>query len=88
MTPREIACVAATLGISDLQAECLIDAQTYKRMGNTALAMAEIAQAAADNLLMWRDAWAREARKQDCTWQEIGDALGLTRQAAQQRYAS
>lgn len=28
----------------------------------------------------------REARDNGSTWQEIGDALGVTRQAAQQRY--
>ena len=27
----------------------------------------------------------REAKKSGCTWQQIGDALGVSRQAAQQR---
>jgi len=28
----------------------------------------------------------RRAREQNCSWKEIGDALGMSRQAAQQRF--
>jgi len=30
--------------------------------------------------------WVRVARDAGATWQEVGDALGVTRQAAQQRF--
>jgi hypothetical protein len=30
--------------------------------------------------------WVQKARDAGASWQQIGDALGVTRQAAQQRY--
>jgi hypothetical protein len=41
-----------------------------------------IAQVAAENLRTWIDI----ARKKGATWTEVGDAIGMSRQAAQQRY--
>jgi hypothetical protein len=41
-----------------------------------------IAQAANENLR----AWVGIARKKGATWEQIGDALGMSRQAAHQRY--
>ena len=32
--------------------------------------------------------WVREARDQGVTWQAIGDALGITHQAARQRFGT
>lgn len=40
-----------------------------------------------DNLLLWQRAIAKAARDGGATWQEIGEALGISRQAAQQRLA-
>lgn len=42
----------------------------------------QLTRAASDLL----GATARSARQSDCTWQEIGDAAGVTRQAAFQRF--
>lgn len=42
---------------------------------------------AAQDELMFRTAlWARKARAAGSSWSEIGEALGMTKQAAQQRF--
>jgi hypothetical protein len=38
------------------------------------------------NLRTFQRSLARAARADGCTWQEIGQALGVTKQAAQQRF--
>jgi Clp amino terminal domain, pathogenicity island component len=54
-----------------------------RRIEAAALLRREIEQVS-DELL---DHFVNEARSAGCTWTQIGDALGVTRQAAQQRHA-
>lgn len=48
-----------------------------------ALAAANSARKVADNWIAWM---ADEAKNSGASWQQIGDALGVTRQAAQMRF--
>jgi hypothetical protein len=50
---------------------------------SSAAALKDQIEGLADDLL---DHFVKAARKQGCTWTQIGDALGVTRQAAQQRH--
>ena len=49
------------------------------------LGLVRIVERAAE---MVRKVIVQEARDEGITWQEIGDALGVTKQAAQQRYGN
>jgi Clp amino terminal domain, pathogenicity island component len=51
---------------------------------SAAAAIKDQIEALGDELL---DHFVKEARDQGCSWTQIGDALGVTRQAAQQRHA-
>jgi hypothetical protein len=50
---------------------------------SAAAALKDQIEAVGDELL---DHFVKEARAQGCSWTQIGDALGVTRQAAQQRH--
>jgi hypothetical protein len=50
---------------------------------STAAALKDQIEGLADDLL---DHFVKGAREQGCSWTQIGDALGVTRQAAQQRH--
>lgn len=50
---------------------------------SAAAALKDQIEALSDELL---DHFVKEARDQGCSWTQIGDALGVTRQAAQQRH--
>jgi hypothetical protein len=62
-----------------------VDAGTDDPLGrvSAAAAIKDQIEALGDELL---DHFVKEARDQGCSWTQIGEALGVTRQAAQQRH--
>lgn len=60
------------------------DASSLERLA-TARGLADTLRARSDELL---DHYVEAAREADCSWTEIGCTLGVTKQAAQQRYVA